>query len=52
MPSTAVPVRARCWAARTAEAKVGDWLDEIGRAAGRPCAKDQKDACLAALLAL
>jgi hypothetical protein len=27
-------------------------LDGIGRAAGRPWAKDQKDACLAALIAL
>jgi hypothetical protein len=46
-------VKARAAAALgTTEAKLGDWLERIGRAAGKPWAKDQKDACLAALLAL
>jgi len=34
------------------DAKVAEALAEIGRAAGRPWAKDHKDACLAASIAL
>lgn len=51
-------VRARDLHARAAavlgvsEGRVAQVLARIGRAAGRPWAKDQKDACLAALIAL
>jgi hypothetical protein len=52
-----VEVRARSLQARAAElfgvapARVAARLDQIGRAAGRPWAKDQKDAFVAALAA-
>jgi hypothetical protein len=56
MPVTEVPARelaARASKALTLPpAKVADQLAVMGRAAGRPWAKDQREACLAALIAL
>ena len=34
------------------EGGLDDWLGELGRAAGKPWAKDQKEACLVAAIAL
>ncbi len=46
-----IPARAAA-ALGIPEAKIADWLARLGRAAGKPWAKDQKDACLAAVIAL
>jgi len=46
-------LRARAAAAiGISEAGLDDWLTELGRAVGKPWAKDQKEACLAAAVAL
>jgi hypothetical protein len=51
IPSTLLRPRAAA-AVGIPEGALDDWLGELGRAAGKPWAKDQKEACLAAAVAL